>query len=123
MREMSSASRWAIGAFLIHAIASSALINLGMNADFHYRVEAAQALSRLEFAVNPAVRWLVEVASPLIRSASAALKLSFSSAINALAYPAYILLGGAFYAVVAGFLGWLVDRRSRGGQAEQVNSK
>ena len=45
------------------------------------------------------------------------------SAIKAYAYAAYIVLGGAFYGVIAGFVGWLVDRRSRGTQTEQVISK
>jgi hypothetical protein len=123
VREMSSASRWAIGAFLIHAVASSALISLGMNSDFRYRVEAAQALSRLEFAVDLAVRWLLDLAGPVFRAATSRWDVSVFSAIKAYAYSAYILLGAAFYGVIAGFLGWLVDRPSRGTQTEQGISK
>ena len=113
MKGMSRSKKWAISAFLIHAVAAAALISLELNTSFSYRVEAARALSRLEFAVDPAVRWLLAASSSTLRAVGSSLEVPITTVIAGFSYLAYISLGGLFYGLIAGFCGWIKDRRAR----------
>ncbi len=112
--------KWALGAFLVHGFVAAWLVTVGVHSDSDFRIEAARALSRLEFAVEPAVSWLLQASAPAIRGAVAKFNLPVTSVIKGFAYPAYILLGGVFYGAIAGLFGWVNDRRTRGTPTDEV---
>jgi hypothetical protein len=110
---MTRASKWALLAFLIHAAIAAVLITVGIDSTMNVGVAARRGLAGLEFAVDPAVRWSLEVLAPAFKKTVVKFDTPISSVIKGYAYLAYIVAGGLFYGALAGLAGWLVERGSK----------